>query len=303
MFNLIIAAGLLSASLGTSLYYVWSKNNDIANNIKKSEEIKIAQDRVTLSGSYSTTGISSKSDISKKISLSTLTENKLSLNEKELLDDFQKAVKESIIKNNINNPTCVDLKNTGLISESDCIKIKDKTNTFVDIDNGKIKVKDSDVSNIINNKEHFNMKIENNDGTTTYKTFDKNNMVANRKIIQKQINKNDSFVRIINTFSDENSLKELANNLISRYENSGRDDFYALNRIEKIYNRIEYLRFKTQLDNAIATNADSTTISNLESQYEQKLMNSEEYYIENGNSIDSNYLDNRLTTLKQKINY
>lgn len=303
MFNFLITASLLSGVIGFSLYNIYSTNSEYTNNISKSEEIKISQQRVNLSGSYSQTGNSSQSDVSRKINLSSLVEQKLSLKEMEMMDNFQKAVKKAIIENNIENPTCSDLEDTGFIKKVECDEIKEKINNFAKIDDGKIQINNSDISKIINNREHFNEKNINDDNSTTFITYDKSNLSTSKNILSKQISKNESFNKIIETINDEDELKDLAVSLIRKYELRGENDFFSLNRIEKVSNRIEYLKFKAQLDSAVENKVDSNVIESLKETYKSNLLNSESYFIENKITIDTTYLTNRLNELKQKLNY
>lgn len=303
MFNFLIAASLISGVVGFSFYNIYKSNSEYTNNIKKSEEIKTSQQRVNLLGSYSQTGNSSQSDVSKKINLSSLVEEKLSLKEMERMDNFQKAIKKAIIENNIKNPTCSDLEDTGFIKKEECDEIKEKINTFAKIDDGKIQINNSDISRIINNREFFNERNINDDNSITFITHDKSNLSTSKNILSKQISQNESFNKIIETIDNEEELKDLAFSLIKKYELKGKEDFFSLNRIEKISNRIEYLKFKAQLDNAVENKVDSTIIESLEETYKSNLLNSESYFIENKSTIDTNYLTNRFNELKQKLNY
>lgn len=306
MFNFLLAGAFFASAFSIAAYSVYSHNQNISSNIEKSDELKTSQKRVTLLGSYSATGNSGQSDVSKKINLSTLVEQKLSGKEIEDMNNFQQAIRKVLIESNNENPTCSDLSNTGLINISDCNNIKDKLNNFAKIDDRKIQIYNQDVSKIINNREYFNTKNVNEDNSTTFTTFTKDNLSASRNMISKQINKTNSFNNIIETIEDENELKNMASSLINKYELKGKSDYFDLNRIEKISNRIEYLKFKKQLDTATQDKQDASTILTLEEQYKTKLLDSGSYLFSNTSNttnIDEVYLANRLNELKQRLNY
>lgn len=303
MLNFFLLGAFFTGVFSVAAYSVYSHNQNISSNIEKSDELKTSQKRVTLLGSYSATGNSGQSDVSKKINLSTLVEQKLSGKETEDMNNFQQAIRKVLIESNNENPSCSDLVNTGLINITDCNNIKDKLNNFARIDDKKIQVYNQDVSKIINNREYFNSKNVNEDNSTTFTTFTKDNLSASRNIISKQINKTNSFNNIIETIEDENELKNMASSLINKYELKGKSDYFDLNRIEKISNRIEYLKFKKQLDTATQDKQDASVILTLEEQYKTKLLDSGSYLFNNKTSIDEVYLANRLNELKQRLNY
>jgi len=300
MSYLVIAVSLIAVVAISSGYSVWSKNSEIASTIKKSEEVRTANERVSLSGVYSLNGISTKSDVSKNINMSTLVENSISERNKQKLDNFQKAIKVTVIDLNIKNPTCTDLEDTGYITKDDCENIKDKNNNFVEIDNGKINVANEKVSSVINNTEYYNEKSVNEDGTVTYKSFDNHSLKANRNKFRKELKSNDELKRIINKSTDISKLKEIGRTLVSKYERQPNKSYIGLVKIEKVVNRIEYLKLKEQLKNVDST--DTSTISALKEDYLRNTFNSEKYFLSNDNNVGPNYLQERLEELKQKLN-
>jgi len=71
-------------------------------------------------------------------------------------------------------------------------------------------------------------------------------------------------------------------------------------KIEKVVNRIEYLKLKEQLKNVDST--DTSTISAVKEDYLRNTFNSEKYFLSNDNNVGPNYLQERLEELKQKLN-
>ncbi len=203
MLNFFLLGAFFTGVFSVAAYSVYSHNQNISSNIEKSDELKTSQKRVTLLGTYSATGNSGQSDVSKKINLSTLVEQKLSGKETEDMNNFQQAIRKVLIESNNENPSCSDLVNTGLINITDCNNIKDKLNNFARIDDRKIQVYNQDVSKISNNREYFNSKNVNEDNSTTFTTFTKDNLSASRNMISKQINKTNSFNNIIESLAND----------------------------------------------------------------------------------------------------
>jgi len=283
MSYLIISASLLAALTIVSGYSVWSKNSEITSAIKKSEEVKIAKRRVSSYGAHTLNGISTKSDVSKNTNISTLVLNSISAKQKQNLDNFQKAIKVAL-NDNIKNPTCTDLEDTGFITKSDCEAIIKGNNNFVGIENGKINILNEKISAIINNTEHCingGKAIVNPDGTVAYKLCDSSSLKVDRNQLKKKLKSNKQLKEIVNHSNDIQFLKDLGNTLVEKYENN--KSYMDLVKLKEVVDRIEYLKLKEQLE----SESDKNKIKKLQDDYlkNKKLLDE---------SNDFNYIKKRL---------
>lgn len=303
MLNFFVVGVLTTGLVSGSIYTVWAKNNETAMKIKKSEELKVSKDRVSLLGRYSPTGKGSYGEVSKKVTLSSFIERDLSDNEENELNNFQKAVKKAIIENNISEPSCADLVNTGFISLLSCEKIKDKVNKFADIKDGEISVENSEIANIIENTDFYSQKKVHENGKITYKSFNNTNMNSNLVRLNKELKTNKYLNSSISNIKNQNELKVLGSTLIRNAIRSKDNSLITLSRIEKVFNRIEYLKFKDAVSAAKANGANQDTIKTLRVQYQNRVLRSESKFERNAAVVDSSYYLERLNTLKTKLNY
>ena len=92
---------------------------DVRNNIKKSEEIDNSTKLIMFNASRSVTSKSDNSDLS-NIKMSVFSEDTHSTKDRELMDNFQKAIEHLIINENKIEPTCSEIAETKFITEKDC---------------------------------------------------------------------------------------------------------------------------------------------------------------------------------------
>lgn len=218
------------------------KNEEVINKLERVKEIEYAKAKVNLESKYTNNGVIIDAKSAKNITMSNLIENNISMNDKNTLNKFQKAIKHAIIINNIENPSCADLVNTSLITNSECISIKDKINTFAEINSGVLTLNKNEISNIIENQNFFSKKSNESDGRYSFLSYDKNTMQTKLTKEKKEYEELNKLTRLVENTKDELELKNLAQKIS---DNARRNNSTAstinLFKIASINNRIEKL--------------------------------------------------------------
>lgn len=83
------------------------------------------------------------------ITQGSLILDQISLEQRNLINKLQTAVKIAIVDNNILEPNCSDLAATGAITAAECLQIKDKTQNYINIKDGVMDIENSNVKKII----------------------------------------------------------------------------------------------------------------------------------------------------------
>jgi hypothetical protein len=223
------------------------KNEEITEQIKQAKEIEYTIEKANLERKYTNNGEISKGILSQNTNLSSLLEDNVSIKEKEIINNLQKAIKIAIIDKNIANPSCNDLANTNQISLSDCNFIKDRENNFVQIDSNGTTIKNENIAKIINNKNYFSEKNQNSDDTYFVSSFNKSQMSADLVKIEKELNSSKELEDIIKESDDVDALIEIGKAVTLRADNEN-VKMIDLKRIITINNKIEEINNRSDAD-------------------------------------------------------
>lgn len=204
---------ILSISASLSYYFISdiiTKNKENFVAVEKSKEIQLAKEKLNLQARYSQNGLVSQGDLNKSIKLSTLVENNVDMQDKDLLDKLQNAMKIAIIENNLDEPNCSQLSSTNLITLVECESIIDKTNNFAEVKKGEIKVENEKLQKVLSNTQYFSKETTDEDGKTTYQSFDNSSMKANFNKVVIDTQNMKKLKKIVDETDDLDVLKDLA---------------------------------------------------------------------------------------------
>jgi len=244
MYSFLLATIIAAGVFFSPAVSIFQKDNKIRENITRSKQLQTVQKLSTI-------------DNIKKIKLSNLVQDtNLTLQEKEDLNNFQKAVNKAVIEDNKNNPSCSDLVATGYISEAKCKNYKNASNNYATVKKGKLSLSNPKMIQIINAKDPFKDSVTNdNNGVTQIQSYNKEflqkHLIENIRLSKKERIE----ARIISTTTDLDKLKEYEDIFRKRLqdieESSNNSQVYRNKKMKFLNKLLNIARRKQQIQNNI----------------------------------------------------
>ncbi len=275
---------------------------DVKNNIKKSEEIENSTKLMLFNGNRSITGKNDSSDLS-QIKMSVFSENAHSIKDRELLDNFQKAIEHLIINEDKSTPDCIEIAETKYISLDDCNFLKEQEYKAITFKNNQLGTKNEALLRIFENKNLSTEKegLEKIDENSIFyiKNYNKEVMKSDRETFEKNLNFTNQLVESFKFFEDENELLDYGKAVFSTNKDRETLDVFTIYRLDLILNEISNIKYRKELKLAIDTKKAEEEIELLKNNHRANntLHDNHKYF-----SNDEEFFKQRLQVIESNFN-
>lgn len=275
---------------------------DVRNNIKKSEEIDNSTKLIMFNASRSVTSKSDNSDLS-NIKMSVFSEDTHSTKDRELMDNFQKAIEHLIINENKIEPTCSEIAETKFITEKDCNNLKEKTYHAITFKNNQLGLKNETLLSIIENKNLSTNRKEDSKTESNsifyIKNYSKDIIKSDREAFKKNLEFSNQLIESFKFFEDENELLDYGKAVFKTNNNRDTLDVFTVYRLDLILNEINNLKYKKELKLAIDSEKSEEEIALLKEQNKiNNLLHDNDKYFSN----NSSFFEERFDVIKNVFN-
>lgn len=199
LFLVVFAVGSISYAIFSALNMTDTKMSDF-----RQAKTAITTDNKRVLQSRGVANAIENSSNLQDLNQGSLVLDQISLEQRELINKLQTAVKIAIVENNIAEPNCSDLAATGAITTGECMQVKDKQQNYISIKDGVMDIDNTKVKKII----HANLiqSQEGNNSVIPENTFLEINA-------QKTADNEDTAKRILEFIKTRNTKEGIASAL------------------------------------------------------------------------------------------
>ncbi|WP_323585551.1 hypothetical protein [Aliarcobacter butzleri] len=291
----LISFILIIGSLFSFLFLGNAFDTTVSDNIKKTEEVEKSSNLMLFNGSRTLTKKSDVSDLS-NVKMSIFSEDTHSVLDKERLDNFQKAIEVLVINEGNYNPTCKEIAETKLITESDCNLIKEKEYKAIKFVNNQIVTTNKNLLNIFENKNSSHLKFNDND-VFFIKNYNKEIMESDRESFKKNLEFTTKLQESFKFFDNEQELREYGKVLLKNYNEKNNIDIFTIYRLDLILNEIENREYEKRIKDAITNKVSEDEILKLKEINKNRVSINPSDYFHN----ESNFFETRLVNIQSQF--
>lgn len=291
----LIAFILIIGSLFSFLFLGNAFDTTVSDNIKKTEEVEKSSNLMLFNGSRTLTKKSDASDLS-NVKMSIFSEDTHSVLDKERLDNFQKAIEVLVINEGNYNPTCKEIAETKLITESDCNLIKEKEYKAIKFVNNQIATTNKNLLNIFENKNSSHLKFNDND-VFFIKNYNKEVMESDRESFKRNLEFTTKLQESFKFFDNEQELREYGKVLLKNYNERNNIDIFTIYRLDLILHEIENREYEKRIKDAITNKISEDEILKLKEINKNRVsINPSDYFYN-----ESNFFETRLVNIQSQF--